>query len=473
MTPMKNFGRGWLLPSLLVALLAAVGGAAGWGWASSTPPERSATATVLVTPLEGNPFNPDAREGVLSLETEARLVASDAVTRAVAKEIGGAVEELRSSIDVEVPPNTQLLRITAQAGDPTRAREVADRFATAFLDYRAQRTKAAVFDREAHLREEIRSAQDHLASLTQEKNRLPAGSSRRALLEQQVSASAVQVSQLQSELTALGYVSRDPGQVVTPAQQAPVGLLARPYVTAGIGAGAALAACGGLLLLRRRHRRTVGSTLDLVTAGYDVLGPAVPDALRSRLLASDAAGPGVLLVADAGPRRARALEASVLAADLAAGFARARMATVHVRLAVCRDLEGPGDLPRSIDEVLQGKAELDEALEPEDDFLQVIGRAGGSEADDPARWTDLVASPAMGEVLDVLRERAQVVIVSGVELPGQTGELLVPRVDRLLLSVTAGVTHVEDLEQALGAVPGSLGLSVALVHAGQGRRVSG
>ena len=59
---------------------AALGVAAGLRRAE----EHSATSSILVSPLEGNPFSPSGRgDDLVNLETEAQLVGSDPVAREV------------------------------------------------------------------------------------------------------------------------------------------------------------------------------------------------------------------------------------------------------------------------------------------------------------------------------------------------------------------------------------------------------
>ncbi len=461
---MRASQRTGAVTALLLALLLGVLGAA-FGWTVSERAQRthSATAVVLLTPLEGNPFNPDAREGVLSLETEARLVTSDAVSRVVAAETGGEITSLQSSVSVEVPPNTQLLRITVEDEDEARAVVVADSFAAEFLDYRATRTKAAVFDRRAHLREEVRTARGELAGLTRQQRRLEPDSAERILVDQQVSAAAVQVSQLQSELAALGYVSEDPGQVVTPAQVAAPGLLGRPFLGAAVGGVLGVAVVLGTLVLRRG--RTVGSALDLTTAGHDVLGHAdAPDGVRARLLLAHPDRPLTLLLAEPSGTGQAAPLAAAFADDLATAFARAHLTTVHVRLAPVAPQEADPDadvrVAPGLEEVLLGKADIDEVLHTERECLATL-----TPTTEPLRepWGDLLASPALGNLLADLRERAEIIVISAATLPGAPGELLLAHADHVLVRAVGRSTRARDLDLALEAAAAGPA-AVGVVH---------
>jgi hypothetical protein len=233
---------------------------------------------LLVSPLEGNPFNPLGRgDDLLNLESEALLVRSDAVAGTVIDRLDLATTPARllEDVVVEVPANTQLLRITAVGTSAGRAHDLADAVAAAFLDYRAGRTLAARAEQETTLHEQLRARSLDRDRLLGELADLPLSSPLATLLGQRVADLTTQVGVLRARLTELELGSTDPGQVVTPALADPPGLLARrPLVaTAGALAGAALA-LALLLGVRRWWPRRGGGALLVGTA------PRVPSAVR-------------------------------------------------------------------------------------------------------------------------------------------------------------------------------------------------
>ncbi len=447
---------------VLGLVLGGLGAAAGWWTGHRQAESHEATVVVLVSPLQGNPFSPDSREGLLNLETEARLVTSDAVARAVVEKgaATGTVAAVVGAISVEVPANTQLLRITATNRDPTTASRLADAFAQSYLDYRATRTAATVFDRRAHLTEELSSMRAELADLTAERESRPVGSPRRAVLDQQVAGLVAQVAQVQTEQTSLGYVSQDPGQVVTPAQVARAALLPAPvlWAIAGGGLGLLLAVAGSFGGTRRNAR--VGSMLDLAVAGHEEVR-AVDDiaAVRARVLGVFPLRPMVVLVVGIDTVATEPVDQFV------EGLARARQQTVHVRMGhQTRDPAEPeaqdaAEEPRfDFLHVLAGDASIDKAIERIDDFHSEIRVGAGRDS------ADLLASPELSHVVAELRGRADVVVFSETCLPGADAELLLAHVDVVLLWTTAGVSTYASLEAAQRLVAESPATLAGVVH---------
>lgn len=235
-----------LLAALVVALLAGTGAWGGATLAERRAEQRTATAVLLVSPLEGNPFNPLGRgDDLLNLESEALLVRSDAVADAVIDRLGLVTTSalLLEDVSVEVPPNTQLLRITAAAPTAAGAYDLADAFVDAFLDYRAGRSRSTRVDQVAALREQVRERSLDRGRLLVELADLPASSPSAALLAQRVADLSAQIGVLRARRTELELGSTDPGQVVTPALADPPDALARPELVAPGGAllGAAVA----------------------------------------------------------------------------------------------------------------------------------------------------------------------------------------------------------------------------------------
>lgn len=246
-----------LLAVLVVALLAGTGAWAGHVLAERRAQQRTATAVLLVSPLEGNPFNPLGRgDDLLNLESEALLVRSDAVADAVIDRLGLATTSARllEDVSVEVPPNTQLLRITTAAPSAARAHDLADAFVEAFLDYRVGRSRSTRVDQVAALREQVGERSLDRDRLLVELAGLPASSPAASLLAQRVADLSTQIGVLRARRTELELGSNDPGQVVTPGLADPVEALARTQVVAPAGALLGGAVALAVLVVARRWR---------------------------------------------------------------------------------------------------------------------------------------------------------------------------------------------------------------------------
>ncbi len=444
---------------IALALVLGLFGAAAGAWAGQRRDDsHRATAVVLVNPLQGNPFSPDSREGLLNLETEARLVVSDAVARGVVDDLadGSSVADVVAAVSVEVPVNTQLLRVTGESRDPDRATLLADSFARHYLDYRSARTASSVFDRRAHLSEELRSMQSELQLLTAQRETKPVGSPRRAVLDQQVAALVAQVAQVQSEQTALGYVSQDPGQIVTPAQTSGAGPLPAAALFGGAGGALGVVLAIALVLGRGQRDANVGSVVDLVAAEHDVVGLAAEaEAIRARVLVARPERPLVVLVGGVGVR-----PEEVALSNLVDSFGRSRLHTAHIELhPEAAEQVQEGARPRfDLVDVLLGDATVDKALVRIDDFLSKV-RVGRDR--DPA---DLLASPELGTVVAELRERYDVVVFSGLLLPGAEAQLLLGHADVALLWTTARASTYSALDEAERLVDVSSATLVGIAH---------
>lgn len=478
---------------LLALVFAVVLGAAG-AWAGAKRDAlHQATATILVNPLEGNPFSPDGRDGLVNLETEARLVTADAVARAVTKKLAlDDPDSALTGVSVEVPPNTQLLKITVERRDATMARNLANAYAEEYLNYREARTASTVFTRQAHLTEELRSMKAQLTSLTKERAGTGVSAERRALLDQQISGIVAQVAQIQAEQTTLGYVSQDPGQVVTPAVEESAGPLPTVVLGGVAGAGLGVVLALGVLYLQARRADKVGSVRDLSAAGYEVIGSAADvDALRARLLVDLPQRPSVVVLADAGGAGTASAETGHALLD---SLARARLRSVLVVLdeedgveeawATRHPEQGPRKEPvalatthplfasrhkptepakpvRGLVEVIAGEVNLDKALVQVDDFAYRLP-PGGSEQR-PA-WGDLLASPEFAGLVTELRDRGDVVVFAGVSLPSSDGQLLAGNADAVVVQATAGASTNAELEAALREVTEGPARALGVVH---------
>lgn len=214
--------RGPLLRLVLAVVLAALaGGGAAAAWANHRGQEHVGTAVIMVHPLEGNAYSPGGRgDDLVNLETEAQVLRSDAVARAVLDRLGeeGQATDLLADVAVVVPANTQLLQITVHGPDDDSAVARASAFADVYLQFRSARTESAIYERTARLEELVELRQDERDAAVARLDRLAPGDPERRPVEQQVQEVIVQISSLRAQLAAAQAVAMDPGQVVTPGQ---------------------------------------------------------------------------------------------------------------------------------------------------------------------------------------------------------------------------------------------------------------
>ncbi|WP_238012574.1 Wzz/FepE/Etk N-terminal domain-containing protein [Dactylosporangium sp. AC04546] len=432
----------WLVVIVVIAGLAA---AAQFTSVQATVYE-SATS-VLVSPIgNGQDANSTSgrTKGDINLDNEAQLVTSTTVATdaAALMRSTAAPDTLAGSVRVEVPPNTTFLVITFSAPDARTAQAGSHAFAEAYLRNREESAKADVAGRIAILNDKINQLN---ASLTQINNKLaalragdpnrPNLESQRTTVTSQINTLAGQLNQLLTTTVSAGKITRDadlPGRPVKPnrllnlASGAMIGLL--------LGVGAAM--------LRERLDQRVRRPGDLprrvdVTVLAAVPGRVKPrlddvfapfgtggrifNRLRNEVLASVPAPAGgdarvvlagqVVVVAGA----SRGAASTVVAANLAAAFARTGAETVLVCAHLPDSLVDTASVHRmlgvravpGLSDVLAGRFSLSSATQraPRHPNLSVVTTGGTASAG------GLLQSQALRDTLATLRERAAYVVV--------------------------------------------------------------
>jgi hypothetical protein len=429
----------------LAVAVTAILTAGGATWGQRQDEVHEATAVILVNPLVGSPFSPDnTRDDLVNLATEAELVTSDAVARLVGQELAPAasLDDLLSGVSVEVPPNTQLLRISARSTTSELAVERAQAFAGTYLTYRERRAKSELADRSAQVDEQIRERSARLAKAAAELDLSTPGGTRATLLQQELIEITSQIGQLRTQRAALQAEPSNPGQLVTPASPVPgpplgwtvLGGLSGLLV--GLGSAAVLATARARRDPSLRHDDDLRRLL--VPQGIPFLGRSdAPDDIRAILLADHPRRPLVLLLATVG--------APVNLTPVAAALARSMVRSEHQTLLV--DLGGSATesgtkQPPGLTDVLH---ELTTAHDLLDEADGVPGRLGPGST--PGQLDDLVAAPRMSDVMEDLRKRADVLLL----VSGPFGE----RLSRTLMGYAdAAVLGCGDVtaEQLLGAI---------------------
>lgn len=489
-TPKRRADSGGRLSSavLLVVALALLGGVAGAAFGFLQGSSSTAQSAVLLAPLEGNAFSPVGRgDDLINMQTEAQLVTSDVVARAVAEELGldAVPQELTSKLEVTSPVNTQILRIRYTASNEDDAVARAQAFADSFLEFRRSRAQTLIDDRTESLDEQIEEQSDQLNDLVRQRAQATSDTVR-AVLDEEIDVTTAQLSQLRTQRAAYRSTSTDPGQVVTPARAQAGG---PPAVLLYGLAGALFGGLVGLVIALFRTRTPTRPLLpvDLEPMGLPLLGrisrpqasrvrAAVGDEarmveavdrdykeIRSALTARIRERPATLLMAGS----SEIMEAPLSPLGLGHALALSHLETILV------DASGkPGGISVELDvarrsglcEVLMGQTEAQRALVPVADRLRVLplGR-------DLTHFDDLASSPRMDGVLALLRSQADVVLVVTGPLTSVTNRFQVTHVDAVVLEAVEGQVQVRDVAELLEdeAVGRAV---VGLVFVARGRR---
>lgn len=227
--------RQW--PLLVLVTLLAVGVAAVWSFRQT--PMYQATASVLVNPLSANPNPPAARpDQLINMTNEKQLALSAPVVEVAGKSLGSSAtpDELLQHVSVEVPADSQILKISYLDTVPLTAQRGANAVAKAYLDYR----RNAVATQVASVRKSLSSQITNLSGKKQQQEEIAsdpnAPEAERRNAEALSTVYNSQLANVSQELVALDQLDLSPGRVIQPAGM-PTGP-ASPRHLVNVGAGA-------------------------------------------------------------------------------------------------------------------------------------------------------------------------------------------------------------------------------------------
>jgi Mrp family chromosome partitioning ATPase len=440
----------------LVCSLAVLAAGAGVAGGLLLPASAKATATVLISPLDGNPYSPNGRgDDLTNIQSEAQLVQADAVEQVVRQKLRTAD---RSRVSVTVPPNTQVLQITYTASRATAARDGAQAYALGYLTYRQQRAQSVLDDRSNRLKEQEKKVQQELAATN--KRLATASAGQKTFFKQRINAYNNQLGVIDEQNNDIASTPVNPGSVITPAQP-PSGSLTMRTAMFG-GAGLAVGLFAGLLIalaLERSDRRlrdaravqrlgvpvlsTVSAAggLVLVTAPKSRAGEAYRR-LRAAVVASVQERPVTLLVTSATP----AASATLTSSNLAVALAHAGSATIMVDASFSETspsaLFGLGQ-SKGLSDVLMRGTDPTQLLVHADSQLRLLPRGPGAGA-----AAERFSGPRMRETVRLLRDKAEYILINAPSVHDANAQALCTLADAVLIVVTLGQTTRHDIEQA-------------------------
>ncbi|MEU8798001.1 hypothetical protein [Spirillospora sp. NPDC048819] len=444
----------------VLIMLGVLGAGAGVALEITVPPPYKATATVLVSPLEGNPYSPEGRgDDLVNLQTEAQLVATDGVAKIVQKKLG---REPQGEVEVSVPPNTQVLNLTYTTTSSAKARAGAQAFADAYLEYRTQRAQGVVNNQLGKLKAQAAKVERLLLQTNREM--ATSAGSKRATLQQRVTAYTNQLGVIDEQSNDIASTPLDPGQVITPADApAGPGIIRKALYGAG-GLFLGLLAGFVIMLLRERLNQRLrnaeaveglgvralstipsggppGDSLALVSAPKSPVGEAYRR-LRAAVVATAPQTPVALLVSSATPGGSARLASANLAVSLAFAGAKTIMIDATTEDADMTGLFGarPG---KGLSDTLLSGTDPATLLIHTDSQLRLLPR--GPRALEAAHR---FSGPRMRETVKVLRRRSEYLVVNAASLHDADAQALCTFVDAVVLVVNQGVTTREELRQA-------------------------
>jgi len=456
----------------IIVLTALVGLGLGIGASTQLEPQSTATAKILLTPLEGNPFYPSSRgEQLVNLETEAQALRSTQVAELAKAAIPSDTTpaELLGRVDVSVPVNTQILEVSYTAGQNDAAKAGAQAFADKYLEYRQTNATTLIDEQVANLDQQIETVSSQLTEQSNSLSTLPENSPQATLIREQLGTLSSQLATLNATRTDLTTRSTDPGQLVTPAEVSTSGPIT-PQILLPV-LGLLLGIAGGVVigLIRTRSDDRLRDPGDVLDLGLTVIGTigwtdssatskgaATTNAdaeqddefrkLRVAVLAMEKRRPFTLLVAGA----SAGSPGPVSVVDLAASLARSGLDTVVVDATSngagpARVLD-PGN-ETGLAEVLLGDAVLTEALSPVAPLLWVLPPGQGIDT-----VADLFVGGEMSRLLSAAKDHCDVVVVAADSLQQGVAQSLADMAEAVIIETDQDVTTRSELERTARAM---------------------
>lgn len=423
-------------------VLALIGGVIGAAVTFALPTAYTATSSVLVLPLEGNPYNSSSQGSDLQqLETEAQLVRADTVVRDVKSRLGSdrSEEALSAGLKVSISPNTQVISITFMSTDADEAEAVTRQFASSYLDHRASRSQASIDAQSDALSQRIGTVTKQLRELRKQN----AGSQ-----DPEVRALGGQLTNLRLQAAAVAAANASPGEMITAPEAARSGL-SLPWwmgALAGLLVGAVLGL--GWAMFRERRADLVRTIEDVEQFGLVVLSTTdssnrgaesdeVADAARStgNMVWRKADQPASVAVATIGQDAGVTWFGEGLAEVLVQGGDP----TLLVDAVGSAQSEADG-----LSEVLARSRQLSTIVRPKEGELSAIGVGRDPEAADGYYPTS-----RMTHFLDEAADMYSWVVVQSPSVAGSTGRALVSACTHWVALVQTGTTTRHELARAI------------------------
>jgi len=273
-------GRGsgwWHARPALAAVPVALGLLAGTAYWLLAPASFQSSASVVVQPLVADQFGAADPAHLVDMATEVQLAQSSAVAADAGQRLQLSPDAVRSALDVQSPPGTEVLTVTFRAGGAAAAAVGAQAVADAYLAYREAAAGADADRRLASVQKQIDDVTLKLAQRS-----APSASAYqdalRALLADQRTLAAVKAA-------AGGRVI---SKAVPPSSATPP----KALVDIPIGGLAGVLVGVGLMLLPRSRRLATATSPRAAGAGRASGTPGRPGPGRSTATVTRPAGTG-------------------------------------------------------------------------------------------------------------------------------------------------------------------------------------
>jgi succinoglycan biosynthesis transport protein ExoP len=248
----------------LVAVCGGVGLALAAVWTFVAPSHYSARASVVIAPIQSDPFASTRIEDV-GASTEVNVLASTVVAARAAERLHQTDPlELVHHLTVDNPPETLVLDLTYTDADAGAARDGAQAFAQAYLDYRQEGAEAVKARKLAQVDAQLTAMHTELDKTIDAINSSGLDVAARSSAEARRGVVSSRIGDLEVSRSELNALDTTPGEVIRPAELpgAPDG----PGRTLTLAGGAALGLLAGvaIALVRDRSDKRLLGHRDLV-----------------------------------------------------------------------------------------------------------------------------------------------------------------------------------------------------------------
>lgn len=433
------------------------------------------TEILLRSPVE---VSPNVRlSDILSVDTEARLVASAPIARAVKAATGSplSLHDLLERVAVDTSPDTFVLDVRFSAHDPRAAAEGANAFASAYLDYRREQAIAETTQQRTVIEQQMAQLRDQERQQTDILSRTPRGSSQYAAAQDALDRISFQITALASQLGQIPQVG-DAGVVILPAT--PPSSPSSPRYTMNAAAGLFLGFFLGVLLAfaldrsddrirdrsdvaayvrapilsyvpheRPRHR---GAPLRVIveTEPRSPSAEAYSTARTSLLALARRDGARVVAVASALPREGKTTTTANLAASLARADARVLIVSADLRKPRVHEYFG---LPAGagLADVLGGRCSFEEVV-VDAGVPNISVVTSGAVPPQPA---ELLQSPRLAAAIADARRSFEMVLIDCPPVVGLSDCLsILPLTDAVVMVVRADESRGPAVADAVDIV---------------------
>jgi polysaccharide biosynthesis transport protein len=204
----------------LIVAITLLGAAAAAAYTFRRTPVYESNASVLVRAITTNAFDPGSRvDQQLNMFNQRQLAQSEPVAAIAAKSLGTTATpaQLLEHVRVDVPANSQILRIGYRDTVPLTAQRGADAFATAYLAFREADARAQAKASQTSIQRDVARLQKEASEAEQAISDPGADSNARQAAQARLTSINNRLQPLLAQLN--GFLSLDftPGTVIAPA----------------------------------------------------------------------------------------------------------------------------------------------------------------------------------------------------------------------------------------------------------------